>query len=832
MAVNYDSVLGQVLAHGLEPKHNALITDGQVHRCTVNGSRDKPGWYRLSEKTLEHGDLAIIGSFGVWRGNDNGAQSIALNLPELSEEQKKAFRAQLREDRKRADAQRAAEAERAAARARAVWNKLREQGECDYLPRKRVGAYGVRFTPSGAMAIPMTDNAGQVWGLQFILGRSTHGKRIARLERDKEYWPRGHIKRGRYHLIGLPTWVCLVAEGYATAASLHANTSIPVAVAFDANNIGPVVEQLRKRFRGRVKILICADDDRFGKCQHRDTAGKRCANPIDLLDNSPTCPACGNPHNVENAGRKAAANVVADGVQWVAPEFADQDARRAAFFDNGSKLSDYNDLHVTDGPSAVRDQIEAALGKYGWEPPDRPARGLATGGEGGDGSRRAAVSTLSLDDIVDRFIHVDDNTGDFVFDTWTTSVVKRSKVVNMLPARVRWDDVKDHHTWRARAVYIDQIGFDPGGEDPNIVCNRWDGWPTKPAEGTCDRLLELLRYLCGNEDNGGEVYEWVLRWLAYPLQHPGAKLHSAIVVHGPQGTGKSRFFEAYGKIYGEYSLVLNQGAIEDKFNADWTERKLFIVADEIVARSDMYHLKNQLKGFITGEWVRVNPKNVAAHRERNHMNLVFLSNEKQPVVLENDDRRHLVIWTPPPLSTSFFEEVDAEIDAGGIAALHHHLLQLDMGDFKPWSRPPMTRSKQQLIDINRESVDRFLGDWQAGDIEGLPFCPCASADLYTAYLQWCRREGVKVPRESNQFAGHIDKLAGWVKGHKDRYETCHYDGGTKRQRMIIPPEDALRAPPWNAKGPDGYAKPMSKSQTQWLTDCFFDFRNALQGVSA
>ncbi len=829
MAVNYDAVLSQLRAHGLCV--DSLDVRGKVVRCKIDGDREKRGWYLLREITLERGDQAIVGSFGIWQGADNGAQKVDLNLPELSAEQKKAIRDQMRADQRRADAQRAAQAENAAAKAKVFWAQQLEQGDCDYLARKRVGPHGVRFTKHGAMVIPMSDNAGAVWGLQFILSGAHYAKRVARLGRDKQFWPTGHIKRGRYHMIGLPTWVCLVAEGYATAASLHEATGLPVAVAFDAGNIAPVVEQLRKRFRGRVKIMICADDDRFGKCQHRDASGKRCAHPIDLLDDSPTCPACGNPHKVENAGRKAAANVVADGVQWVAPEFADQDARRAAFFDHGSKLSDYNDLHVTDGLATVRDQIEAALGKYGWAPPDRPARGLATGGEGGDGSRRSAVSTLSLDDIVDRFIHIDDNTGDFVFDTWTKSVVKRSKVVNMLPARVRWDDVKDHHTWRARAVYIDQIGFDPGEEDANIVCNRWDGWPTKPAEGTCERLLELLRYLCGNENNGGEVYEWVLRWLAYPLQHPGAKLHSAIVVHGPQGTGKSRFFEAYGKIYGEYSLVLNQGAIEDKFNADWTERKLFIVADEIVARQDMYHLKNQLKNFITGEWVRVNPKNVAAHRERNHMNLVFLSNEKQPVVLENDDRRHLVIWTPPPLSAAFFEEVDAEIAAGGIAALHHHLLQLDMGDFKPWSRPPMTRSKQQLIDINRESVDRFLGDWQAGDIDGLPFCPCASSDLYSAYLQWCRREGVKVPRESNQFMGHIDKLAGWEKGHKDRHENCHYEG-KKRQRMIIPPGEALRAPPWNAKGPDGYAKPINKSQTQWLTDCFFDFRNALQGAAA
>ena len=834
MAINYADVLSQILGHGLQPKNNDLVVNGKVQRCRVSGSSGKPGWYFLREITLELGDCAIVGEFGIWRGDEKNKVRVDLDLPPMTPEQKKALSKQFREDAKRVEGERKAEGERAAKRARAMWAKLSEQGDCDYLARKGVAGHGVRYTPSGSMVVPMMDNAGSVWALQFVLGRKAHAKKIERLGRDKDYWPKGHIKKAHYHLIGLPTWVCLVVEGYATGASLHeANSNLPVAVAFDAGNIVPVVEQLRARFP-KVKFIVCADDDRFGNCQHREN-DVRCNHPIDLDDKSPTCPGCGHEHKVANAGVTVAVNAgMLDGVKWIKPAFADQAARRAAFFDHGTKLSDFNDLHAADGLSVVRDQVEAALAQFGWAPPARTPRAFDTQGGGDLAGRRVAVSTLGLDDIVDRFIHIDDNTGDFVFDTWTNCVVKRTKVVAMLPPRVRWDNVKDHPTWGSRAVYIDQIGFDPAGEDANIICNRWSGWPTQPKAGSCDRLLELLGYLCSGERNGTEVYEWVLRWLAYPIQHPGAKLHSAVVVHGPQGTGKSRFFEAYARIYGEYSLVLNQGAIEDKFNADWTERKLFIVADEIVARSDMYHLKNQLKGFITGEWVRVNPKNVAAHRERNHMNLVFLSNEKQPVVLENDDRRHLVFWTPPPLSAAFFEELDAEIDNGGIQALHSHLLQLPLGDFKPWSRPPMTRSKQQLIDINRESVDRFLGDWQAGDIDGLPFCPCGSSDLYAAYLQWCRREGVKAPRESNQFGGHIDKLAGWVKGHRDRYTHTTYATDpsvkTKRQRMVIPPDDALRAPPWNTpEKPTGHAKPDTKTQTEWLTTCYFDFNNAITG---
>jgi hypothetical protein len=87
----------------------------------------------------------------------------------------------------------------------------------------------------------------------------------------------------------------------------------------------------------------------------------------------------------------------------------------------------------------------------------------------------------------------------------------------------------------------------------------------------------------------------VLKWIAYPIQHPGAKMKTTLVVHGPQGTGKNLFFEALMSIYGEYGDVLDQSALEDKFN-DWASRKLFMIADEVVARSDVYHIKNKLKG--------------------------------------------------------------------------------------------------------------------------------------------------------------------------------------------------------------------------------------------
>lgn len=90
------------------------------------------------------------------------------------------------------------------------------------------------------------------------------------------------------------------------------------------------------------------------------------------------------------------------------------------------------------------------------------------------------------------------------------------------------------------------------------------------------------------------------------------------------------------------------------------------VADEVVARTEVYHLKNKLKALITGDRIRINPKNIQAYEEDNHANLVALSNEAMPVVLEEDDRRHAMIWTPEKLTEDFYKEVLADIRAAAL----------------------------------------------------------------------------------------------------------------------------------------------------------------------
>lgn len=791
---NYEDVLAQLHAAGLTGRGvDDGLQIGRVVRCRVEGDRERRGWYLLHEFKTDT-DVLLVGSFGIWHGNDNGAQKIQLKKTEVSPEQLQAMKARWTEDKKKAEAARKTENERAAEKARVSWSQGAEVDDNQYLARKGVNSYGLKQTPGGVLMIPMLDTAGKIHGLQLI---RTAAEAKASQRPEKEFWPVGLAKKGHFFQIGTPQHVVLVAEGYATGASLHAATGLPVAIAFDANNLAPVSAALRKRYRG-VKVLLCADDDAFATCPIL-IDGAKCATRLVLAAHPTHCPGCGGEHKRQNTGVGAAsaAALEVDGA-WLKPQWSDDTARTERFLKQGHKHSDFNDLHLDDGLQAVRTQVEALLTERGWLLASGPTgRKAAQGGGVNDGL--APIETL--EELLTRYSLVYGQNGT-VFDHVEHCLLSVSDMRDACMNRYIHRNWSEHPN--RQIVRVRQVGFDPAGTDPNIQCNLWAGWPTKPKAGKCDKLLELLMHMCSADRNPRRLYNWALRWLAYPLQHPGAKMKTTLVLHGPQGTGKNMFFEAYMDIYGQYGRVIDQGAIEDKFN-DWASGKLFLIADEVVARSDLYHIKNKLKAFITGEWIRINPKNRGAYDEKNHVNVVFLSNEIMPVVLEEDDRRHVVIWTPDKLSAEFYSQVAAEIANGGSAAMFDYLLNLDLGDFTPSTAPPHTDAKDELVNLSLDSTTRFYYALMQEEIGQCRLTPALSADVFELYKLWCTRTGTR-PANQPKLVHTLRRKHGLLQAKK-RYNTF-----------------ATQSSPVSILYLGDHEPPAGQSEAAWLGDKIEQFR--------
>lgn len=796
MAANYRSVQAQLRAAGLAGRRvDALEVTARVVRTEVDGERERRGWYLLREVRSNSGQDILIGSFGVWHGTDNGAQRIALDeSDDLTKEQLAELREKWKADRRAADAQRKAEGAAAARRAEAVWRRCSEQppeGGAGYLIAKGVAGHGVRYSESGAVYVPMLDAGGRLHGLQAILSKSSqaHARRIARTGRDKEYWPAGVIKEGRWHQIGVVIGLVLLCEGYATGASLHEATGLPVAIAFDAGNLTHVAKQLAKK-HPRARILICADDDFASDGNPGVSAASTAALAVNGAWVAPA-------FHVDDQIR--ARERVAGEVDWAGDKAVARATAKGILADAGRKLTDFNDLHAAEGLVTVRAQIESRLAELGWRT-EHTRAGTQTGG--GGSARSGDDWRFDLDVLLADYA--------LIYSTDTVFDRRRRLILGLGPLRsaagkglVRaWLEHPDRTT-----VLPDQVGFDPAAEDPRIECNLWSGWPTSPQRGSCELLLELLEFLCSGEASGREVYEWILKWLAYPIQHPGAKMQTALLIHGDEGTGKNTFFGCVRKIYGRYGVQFSQAELEDRFN-DWSSAKLFAIGNEVVTRAEMYHLQGRIKTLITEPETIINPKGLPKRIEGNHCNLVFFSNRVDIAKLDDKDRRFLVVWTPPPLPEAFFKEVGAEIAAGGVEALHDYLLSIDLTGFGPHSKPPMTRAKEELIELSMDSTERFFRVWTSGALAEHFLRACLSSDLYELYRVWCSREGIGKPAQRQTLLTVVGKKVG-VRKSDERWRCGHNEG---RGTIVVPP---------------GVEQAPGRSRQDWLGDQIEGFRGAL-----
>ena len=77
---------------------------------------------------------------------------------------------------------------------------------------------------------------------------------------------------------------------------------------------------------------------------------------------------------------------------------------------------------------------------------------------------------MTVDALVQRFIPLDDGTGDHVFDTWTNKVAKNRRCWRYCrPAPAAMTSSATRNGSSAAPITLDQVGFDPSGNDDEIA---------------------------------------------------------------------------------------------------------------------------------------------------------------------------------------------------------------------------------------------------------------------------------------------------------------------------------------------------------------------------
>jgi hypothetical protein len=341
-----------------------------------------------------------------------------------------------------------------------------------------------------------------------------------------------------------------------------------------------------------------------------------------------------------------------------------------------------------------------------------------------------------------------------------------------------------------RVVDLVDLVFDPKCEyNPETQINMYEGLPLKPVynKNLEDLVLDLLWHLVQDESEPTKVLHWLLCWLAYPLQNPGAKMQSAVLMFGEtHGTGKSLFWEGiYQPIFGKYGITGDQNQFDNNYS-QWLSQKLFVLFEELTAPKEKYETAGPFKKMVTGRTNSITQKFKDDRIEGNYLNVAILSNMDQPIVIEPSDRRMFVIKALRLISKELRASIidkKGKVLPGIIEAFYHFLLNFDIGDFWPGEIAMMTKSKQEMIEFGLPDWEIFYNLWRDGELS-VPYISCLTTDLHEVYVRWAHRGQYRSPLSSTKFSQKVAKRV-----PKERPFLC-IGSITKRQLMtFIVPQD-------------------------------------------
>lgn len=255
--------------------------------------------------------------------------------------------------------------------------------------------------------------------------------------------------------------------------------------------------------------------------------------------------------------------------------------------------------------------------------------------------------------------------------------------------------------------------------------NLWRGMGLEPAEGDVAPWLDLL----ANNVADASLRHYILSWLAWPLQNPGAKLNTYLHIFGPSGTGKGRFVAPFMRIYGgDNAVLIGQENLESSFNSIYAGKQL-VHADELKMGKgpERDKLAQKIKLLTTSDTLTVNKKGIPEYTISNTINFISTSNYYDSVKLDEDDRRACVVrWDPSNFGVDrrhdeeYWTEYSGWLDAGGAAAVMDYLLKYDCTGFNPRGWAPENAEKEQVKDAGRTPMERWLLDLVEAPDDVLP----------------------------------------------------------------------------------------------------------------
>jgi len=306
---------------------------------------------------------------------------------------------------------------------------------------------------------------------------------------------------------------------------------------------------------------------------------------------------------------------------------------------------------------------------------------------------------------------------------------------------------------------FENIVFDParpGDHDHNF--NIFKGFSVAPQKGDCSLYWNHVKeVICSNHEPS---YQYVRKWLACIIQKP-TLLATALVLRGLQGTGKNKFVDCFGRLFGPYFLtVTSLEHLTGKFNSHLKYAYL-VHANEALWGGSRKEI-GALKAFITDPSIIIEGKGKDAIPIDNCHHLIVSSNEEWAVPMDLDDRRFFVlnISSHRKEDVSYFHTLSEQMDQKGLSALLFDLLCEDLSSFDPRKMPPNDCGfdiKMKTAGSPEKFLFAALQEGRCNMAQAGEWGPVSCEEFYNNYKAWCLQEGLR-HEVSSEFGKRLRKL--------------------------------------------------------------------------
>lgn len=250
----------------------------------------------------------------------------------------------------------------------------------------------------------------------------------------------------------------------------------------------------------------------------------------------------------------------------------------------------------------------------------------------------------------------------------------------------------------------DAVVFSPLKDVPNMY-NLWQGFAYPAKEGNFDLFMDHIRNnICSYNDTH---FDYLIRWMASVVQFPDTQGHTAVVLRGKRGTGKSFFVNQFGKLFGRhYMAVSNSAHLVGEFNQH-LQQTVLLFADEAFFAGDKRH-ESVLKTLITEDHIVIRALYMNAISAPNYVHIMMASNDQWVVPAGPDERRFFVMDVSESSiqDIAYFGKIAEQLRNGGYEGLLHYLQNFDLAGFDIRTAPKTDALREQQM-ISVTSTEEF-----------------------------------------------------------------------------------------------------------------------------